>query len=206
MKLVVFGASGGTGQKVVEQALAQGHQVTAFVRNASRLPLPHEQLRLFLGDALDPQAVAGAVAGQDAAVVALGSQDRNNRSVRAEGTANVLWAMKQHGVTRLVVVSAGGVGDSYQAAPLILKAIIKTVLRHVYADHEQQEQHVRDTALDWIIVRPVQLIDGAPTGQVHPAVGSAHPPGRKVARADVAGFVLEQLADDRYLQKAVSIS
>lgn len=206
MNIVVFGATGGTGREVVKQALAQGHTVTAFVRDPARLSLEDEMLRVVVGDALDPEPVAQAVSGQDAVVVALGSRDRSNRTVRAEGTANVIQAMGIHSVPRLIVVSAGGVGDSYRQAPLVLKAIIKTLLRNTYADHEQQEQYVRDSALEWVIVRPALLSDGPFTGQYHTGTADVDLPGGRVTRADVADFVLKQLTDDRYLRKAVSIT
>ena len=206
MDIVVFGATGGTGQQVVQQALAGGHQVTAFVRDPARLRLEDEHLRIVVGDALDPQSVAQAVAGQDAAVVALGSRDRGNRTVRSEGTANVIRAMEAHGVPRLVVVSAGGAGDSYGQLPFVIKILIKTLLRHTYADHEGQEQHVRDSALEWVIVRPAFLTDGPATGRYHTGTADEHLAGGRVTRADVAGFVLKQLTEDRYLRQGVSIA
>lgn len=207
MNIVVLGATGGTGREVVQQALAQGHRVTAFVRDPARLPVEDEQLQVVVGDALDPAAVERAVAGQDAAVVALGSRDRSNRSVRSQGTAHVIRAMQAHDVPRLVVVSAGGVGDSYEQVPLLIKLFIKTLLRHAYADHEQQEQYVRESDREWVIVRPGQLTDGPRTGDYHTGTVEQEISGSgRVSRADVAEFVLQQLADDRYLRQAVSIT
>lgn len=205
MRIIVFGATGGTGREVVRQALAEGHQVTAFVRNPKRPINGDERLQAVVGDALDPQAVAEAIAGQDAVVVALGSRDRGKVRVRGEGTANVIRAMETHHVPRLVVVSAGGVGDSYREVPLLIKALIKTVLRHTYRDHEEQERHVLNSELDWVIVRPAMLTDGPATGRYHDSMANGDSGSGKVSRADVAGFVLRQLGDDRYLRKAVSI-
>jgi putative NADH-flavin reductase len=205
MNIVVFGATGGTGQEVVKQALAQGHEVTAFVRDQERLSVQHESLRVVVGDAREPEPVSRAVAGHDAVVVALGTRDRSERTLRADGTANVTRAMETHDIQRLVVVSAGGVGDSYQQVPLIIKMLIKTVLRHTYADHARQEEHVRESDLDWMIVRPAMLTDGPRTGQYHVGAADADLPGGRVTRADVADFILKQLSDDRYLRQAVSI-
>jgi putative NADH-flavin reductase len=153
---------------------------------------------------LDPQCVAEAVAGKEAVVVALGSHDRKDRTIRSEGTANVIRAMKIYSVPRLVVVSAGGVGDSYQKAPLVLKALIKTMLSNTYADHEQQERTVRDCTLEWVIVRPAMLTDGPATGRFQSAAGAGLPEG-KISRADLACFVLQQVTNDHYLRQAVSI-
>jgi putative NADH-flavin reductase len=206
MNVVVFGASGGTGAQVVRQALAQGRRVTAFVRDGARLPLQHSALRVLVGDVFDGERVSQAVAGQAAVVVALGSRGRRNGKVRSGGTARVIQAMNRHRVSRLVVVSAGGVGDSYRQAPWVVRLIIRTALRHTYADHEQQEHHVRQSGLDWVIVRPARLIDGPATGRYHVASASARLAGGQVSRADVAGFVLKQLTDDRFLRQAVSIA
>lgn len=206
MNIVVFGASGGTGREVVKQALDQRHQVTAFLRDPARLPIQDKKLRLIVGDVLNVSSVAEAITGGDAVVVALGSHDRNNDGVRALGTANIIQAMERQNVCRLIVVSAGGVGDSFGQLPLIVKALVKTLLRKTYADHEQQEQYVRDSHLEWVIVRPSMLVDGPVTGQYHTGTADAHLPGGKVTRADVADFVLKQLTGNRHVRQAVSIS
>lgn len=206
MKLAVFGATGGTGQEVVRQALASGHKVTAFVRDRERLPIKDAYLQVIIGDALDWQNVSNAVTGQDAVVVALGSRDRGKRDVRARGTANVIEAMETQKVRRLVVISAAGAGDSYRQLPLLLKILVKTLLRNTYADHEQQEAHVQESDLDWVIIRPAMLSDGPATGVYHIGTADDDLPGGEVSRADLADFVLQQLEDDRYLHQAVTIA
>lgn len=205
MKIAVFGATGGTGREVVRQALARGHQLTTFVRDPRRLPVLDEGLRMVEGDVLDGVCVEQALVHQEAAIVALGSSDRKNRTVRSEGTANVIRSMQMYNVSRLVVVSTGGAGDSYQHAPLVLKFVIKTVLKNTYLDHEQQEQYVRDSGLEWVIVRPAMLTDGPATGRFEDGFSAHGLPESKVSRADVASFVMEQITSDRYLHQAVSI-
>jgi putative NADH-flavin reductase len=207
LKVVVFGATGGTGHQVVCQALAQGHTVTAFVRDPARVTVPDDdRLRVVVGDVLDRQAVDGAVDGQDAVVIALGTRDRSDRTIRTEGTANVVRAMQSHGIRRVVAVSAGGVGDSYDQVPLLIKVLIKTLLRNTYADHEAQEQVLRDSELDWVIVRPSMLTDGPHTGEYRTGTAEDDLPGGQVSRADVADFVLRQLPADNYLRHAVTIT
>jgi putative NADH-flavin reductase len=205
MNIAIFGATGGTGLELVRLALAQGHTITAFVRDPSRLSFHDQALRSVVGDVLDADCVTQAVAHQEAVIVALGSSDRKERSVRSGGTANVIRAMQSSGVRRLVVVSAGGVGDSYGHAPVVLKLIIKTMLKNTYADHEQQEQYVRASGLEWVIVRPAMLTDGPATGRFENGASSTGLPEGKVTRADVAGFLLQQLTDDSNLGRAVSI-
>lgn len=205
MDIAVFGATGGTGQEVVRQALAQGDNVTAFVRDPARMPIKNDRLRLVVGDVLDPTRVDEAVAGQNAVVVSLGSQERSNRTLRSEGTANVIRSMEAHGVPRLVVVSAGGTGDSYEELPLAFKALVRTVLRNAYIDHEKQEEHVRASKLDWVIVRPAGLTNDPSTGRYHNGPPQSAERGAQVSRADLADLVVQQLTDDRYLRKALSI-
>ena len=206
MKIAVFGATGGTGVEIVRQALEQDHEVTAFVRDPARMPLQHQRLHLVVGDVLEPEVVAEAVAGQEAVAVALGTGDLGDRSLRARGTAHVIDAMDAHDVPRLAVVSAMGVGDSFRQVPFIFKGVIKTVLRNAYADHEQQEANVRASNLDWVIVRPGQIDDGAPTGRYQTGPATADLPGKPLAYADLAAFVLRQLETDDNLGQAVSIT
>ncbi len=205
MNLAVFGATGGVGQELVKQALAQGHRVTAFVRDPRRLAVQDERLCVISGDVLNFNQAAQAVAVQEAVLVALGSRARGKSSVRAEGTANVIRAMELHGARRLVVISAGGVGDSYRQVPLPIRLVIRTLWRESYADHEAQEGHVRQSGLDWVIVRPAQLTGGPATGRFRPGNAQDGLPLGKVSRADTAEFALAQIHSDRYLRQAVSI-
>jgi putative NADH-flavin reductase len=150
--------------------------------------------------------VSDAVRGQDAVLVALGTSDLKSRTLRAEGPANVIRGMQAHGVGRIVVVSAGGTGDSYGQLPLMMKTIVRTLLRNAYADHGAQEQHVRDNGLDWVIVRPAQLNNGPRTGRYFTGLSNEKLEGGAVSRADVAEFLLQQVTDDTYLRKAVTIA
>jgi putative NADH-flavin reductase len=206
MKIAVFGATGGTGVEIVKQALAQGHEVTAFVRDPARMPLHHKQLQLVVGDVLDPEAVADVVAGHEAVTVSLGTGNLGDRSLRARGTAHIIDAMQAHDVSRLVVVSAMGVGDSFRQVPLLFKGVVKSALRNTYADHEQQEAHVRASGLEWVIVRPGQISDSAPAGRYATGPATANLPGKPLAYADLAAFVLEQLEEDRHLGETISIT
>ncbi len=108
MRLIVFGASGATGRQLVEQALAANHEVTAFVRNPARFRIEHPRLTVTQGDALDPQRVSAAIAGQDAVLYAIGTNRRSTLTVCTESTRHIIAAMKQHGMRRLVCLTAYG--------------------------------------------------------------------------------------------------
>ena len=206
MKLIIFGATGSVGRHLVEQAWAQGHQVTAFVRDPSALDAPHQDLALQVGDVFDREAVADAVRGQDAVLIALGAGRKG--TVRSVGTGHIIAAMKRHGVRRLICQSTLGAGDSRPLLTFFWKRIMfGLLLREAYADHEAQEALVRNSGLDWTIVRPGAFTDGPVTG----AYKHGFPPTEtdlelKISRADVASFMLRQLTGTAYLHRAPGLS
>jgi putative NADH-flavin reductase len=203
MNVVIFGASGGTGQALVQQALDRGHTVTAFVRKASRLRIQHGRLRLALGNVLNYRAVEAAIAGQDAVLSALGHKRWIFKtSILSDGTRNILAAMAKGGVRRFVCETSLGVGDSRGRLGILYTFLLIPVLLYFYfQDKELQEKCIKQSNLDWVIVRPAALTNGKQTGAVHEGkdVGSflfTH----TVSRADVASFMLSELKDDRYLR------
>jgi len=206
MNVIIFGATGTLGRHLVDQALSQGNQVTAFARHPEKLGLHNDNLHYQAGDVLDAQAVASAVDGHDAVLIALGAGRKGG--VRAGGTANVIDAMKRHGVKRLICLSTLGAGDSRTLLNFFWKRIMfGLLLRAAYADHEMQEKLVRQSGLDWTLVRPSAFVDGAATGRYqHGALATAAGLKLKIARADVAGFMLRQLTDKGYLHQAPALS
>ncbi|MEM7064172.1 MAG: SDR family oxidoreductase [Cyanobacteria bacterium P01_B01_bin.77] len=207
MKLLIFGATGSIGRQVVEQALEQGHTVTAFARNPANLDIQHTNLNLFQGDVLDLSSVEQAVRGQDAVVCVLGSGKKLTGTIRSEGTKHIIQAMEQAGVRRLICQSTLGTGDSWSNLNFYWKYVMfGFILRQVFADHERQERYVRQSHLDWTIVRPSAFIEGARTGQYRHGFPSNDKSQLKITRADVADFILKQLITDVYLGKMPSLS
>ena len=203
MKLVIFGATGGTGQALVQQALDRGHTVTAFVRKASRMRITDARLRLALGNVLDYGTVEAAILGQDAVLSALGhKQWLIKTSILSKGTRNILTAMTKCGVRRFVCETSLGVGDSRGRLGILYTFFLIPLLLYFYfQDKELQEQFIKQSALDWVIVRPAALTNGEQTGAVNDGkdVGSllfTH----TISRADVASFMLSEVKDDRYLR------
>ncbi|WP_093823684.1 NAD(P)-dependent oxidoreductase [Spirosoma endophyticum] len=208
MQLLVLGATGGTGKQTVEQALERGHYVTAFVRNPTKLSIQHPNLTVLTGDVLKPETLVAAVRRQDAVICSLGSKPGQKDHPVADGTVNLIDAMQHVGVRRLLVVSSMGVGSSYEEMNIIGKVLMNTLLRSVMAEKEKQEQAVQQSNLDWLIVRPTNLTNGPITGQYKvgehlPFSTFAFP---HISRADVAAFMLDQLDNDTYLRKAVTIT
>jgi len=204
MNILVIGATGRTGREVVGQALGQGHVVTAFARNPRHITRQHDYLKVVPGDVLDGGSVEAAVGGQEAVVSALGARTHGRTTVLSEGTRNVIRAMEQQGVRRFVCESSLGVGDSRgQLGPLFDWIVLPLWLRHVYRDKEVQERNIKQSNLDWVIVRPALLTKGPRTGVYQ--VGLTYNRSSivpRISRADVADFMLKQLTDDTYLRQA----
>jgi putative NADH-flavin reductase len=209
MKITVFGATGGTGQQLLDQACAAGHEVTAVVRDPSRLTHPHPQLTVVSADVMDPAAIGPAIAGREAVVSTIGSRDRRAPStVCADSAVSIIQAMKAQGVRRLVVVSASGMHIDDGDGPLtrlVAKPILRTVLKHPFADMRRMEDLVRASGLEWTILCPPMLTDGPRTGTYRSAVDHNVRGGIRVSRADLADSILRCLADNAALTAAISI-
>ena len=205
MKLIIFGATGGTGRQCVDQALAQGHQVTAFVRQPAALTVQHPDLTIIQGDITDQDAVQRAIPGHDVVISALGT--RGGPAVLPEGTRNILEAMASHGVRRSLWVSSFGAGDSLQQMGWLSQTlIVKGLLRQAIQEKNAQEQIILASGGDWIIARPGGLTDGPLTG-TYRVTGPGDKVGRpSISRADVADFMLKNLTDTRYVRRAVGLT
>jgi putative NADH-flavin reductase len=204
MRLLVFGASGKTGQQLIRLALDQGHSVTAFVRQPARLTLTEPTIRVVQGNVQDSTAVRSAVPGHDAVVSALGVGVplRHDPDVIA-GVRNIISAMQTHGARRLIYLSFIGVRESRSAVGPVLRYIAPIPLRHEIADHEAKEALVRASGLDWTIVRPPKLTNGARTGKYRTGEGiTTWKPVPMVSRADVADFMLHELVQPAYVCRA----
>jgi len=208
MNLLIFGSTGGTGREVLKQALEQGHAITAYARSPDKIgDIKHENLKVICGDVLDPDAVESAVPGQEAVLSTLGA-GAGRTTLREEGTRNIIEAMKKKGVRRLICQSSLGVGDSRANLSFLTKYIIVPIfLRHAFADHERQEALVKQSELDWTIVRPPYLTKGPRTGEYqHGFPTSETRIQGKISRADVADFMLKQLTDNTYLHQTPGVS
>lgn len=199
MKVLIFGATGTVGRELVSQAIEQGHRVTAFTRDRNKLTTNQELIEVIEGDVMDPAALDAAVRGHDAVLVALGAGARGG--VRSTATRNIIRAMKRAGVRRLICLSTLGVGDSQGNLNFFWKHVMfGLLLRKAFADHVAQERFVKESGLDWTIVRPGAYTDGDLSGRYrHGFSRAARGLKLKVSRADVAHFILGQVQDDTYL-------
>lgn len=201
MKVVVFGASSATGRLIIEKALASGHEVTAFVRDASKLGIKNEKLRVVTGDALNPAHVEGVVNGSDAILSTLGPKGKP-MVMAAESTKNIVNAMEKHGVRRLVVVSVAGIAVPQDKRGFnLVSALIKLLLKDVFVDRENQLSVLNSSNVEWVAVRVPRLTDEPAKGTFNAFFGDASP-RMSVTRADLADFMMKQLSSDRWLRQA----
>lgn len=209
MKLVVFGATGGTGRALLEQALALGHDVTAAVRTPAKVDLRHERLDVVRADVTQPATIQAAVADQEVVLSALGVSNYRPFSgptaLYSRGTLHILEAMREAGVRRFVGVTSTGVNDDPNEPPLY-RLFVKPLLRGPYEDMQRMESVVQGSGLDWTLVRPVRLADGPRTGHYRATFDHRPEGGRTVSRADVADFMLAALERPDCVECAVVLA
>jgi putative NADH-flavin reductase len=208
-KITIFGATGGTGKGLVEQALAAGHQVTAVVRDPARVTTSDPELTVVRADVMDPAAIGPHVAGRDAVVTAIGSRSlRESTTVQTDSASSILRAMEEQGVRRFVVVSNSGMrtdGDG-PFSKYLVKPVLWRVLKHPWTDMWHMEDVVRVSGLDWTIVRPPRLTDRPRTGSYRTAEGRNLRGGFLVSRADVADLMLNVLERPDTVGKIIGIA
>jgi putative NADH-flavin reductase len=208
MKLTIFGATGKTGKYLVEQALQQGHHVTAFTRSPEKLTMENPELSAVTGDVRDLDPVLEAVGGADAVISVLGPTENKPTFAVTTGTKNILEAMQTHNVDRLIISAGAGVGDPRDEPKLvnrIINRILMLTARWVYEDMVQTVEAVRASDLDWTVVRVPMLVDGEPTGEIREGyVGKGM--GPRITRGDLAKFILDQLHREDQIQQAPAIS
>jgi putative NADH-flavin reductase len=195
MKIVVFGANGGTGTHVVAYALTAGHQVTAVARRPETITRQHPNLTVIQGDVLNPATLDRTIQGQEAVISVMGPTKGSPHNVSSQGTANIISAMQSARVRRLMCLSANGL----EPGPLLQRWIAKPLLWYFFGEHYRDlvlmEEAVKQSGLDWTIMRPPRLTDGPRTGRYQMAINKHLSRGWKISRADLADCMVEHLQD-----------
>lgn len=204
MNITIFGATGGTGRALVDQALAVGHHVTALVRTPATLAVTHTQLCVLQGDIHDADQVAAAIVGQDAILSALGTNQRGPVSLCTDGIAHILPAMTRYSVRRLIALSAYGAADSHDAD--LYNRMLWLMQREKMLDKERMEALLRQSDVDWTIIRPPALGNGPRTGRYHLGVDLHMNITSRISRANVADCMLQQLAVATPVRQTLAIT
>jgi putative NADH-flavin reductase len=220
MKLTVFAATGGIGRQLLAQAVEGGHDVTAVVRDPAKLTEQVNAIRADLSEP-DPPALEQAVNGADAVLSGLGPRTLAGAGITSSGTRAIVRAMESAGVRRLVVVSASPVstvpspgrpnppkhdpGDGFLLRNLFVP-LMKSLLRKHYVDLALMEDILRDSSLDWTVIRPPRLTDKPLTGVYRTAYGQNPRRANVVSRANVAHLMLRVLDQPETIRQTVGVA
>jgi putative NADH-flavin reductase len=211
MRLVIFGATGGIGREIVSQALEQGHEVVAVVRNPDGAGRAHERLRLVKADVLEASTYAGELAGANAVISGLGARGlpKGPITLCTDWAKHLIPAMQEHGVSRVVAVTAAAyVPDSHPPLffRLVVRPLLLTLLRRPYADLQRMEELLAASPLRWTVVRPTRLLNRPRTGKYRTAIDALIPGPMSITRADVAEFMLKCATEDAHVGQRVTVS
>lgn len=205
MKIIVFGATGGVGRHVVNQALQTGDEVTAFVRDLTKLQIENDHLHVVRGDATNAEEVSAAIAGHDAVISCLGSNKMVAKSTQLEEmTQHIVAGMEAHHVKRIVYTASAGINNEL---PGVGGKMVMKMLQNVLTDHRHAVDLIQaHKDLQYTIVRPLGLTNDDYTGEYREAKEGVPENARNIPRADVAHLILKALGDDTYIGESVGIA
>lgn len=205
-RVLIIGASKGVGLEATRQALEAGHRVRALARSATASGSSNPNLEKIRGDALDRRDIAAALDGIDVVIQALGISSLGDLfrpvSLFSDATRILVGAMEGQAVKRLIAVTGFGAGDSRASIGCLQRLPFLMVFGRAYVDKSMQEQLIRDSSLDWTIVRPGVLTNGRRTGRYRILDEPSEWRNGIISRADVADFLVRQIEDRTRLRKA----
>jgi len=203
MKIVVFGGTGSVGQLIVNKLAAQGLKVLVLTRQAKE---PGNNIEYVAGDVLDEKIVEQCIEPGDGVVVALGF---NNSAfdTMSKGTANIIAAMKNKGASHIICLSSHGVAESWMYLPETFREYVKhnEILTHAFNDHGIQEEMVRNSGLDWTIVRPTEIVD-IPEKSTFTVNARGQDPKYHISKHDVAQFIADEIMSPKHLKEICTIT
>ena len=207
-KIIVFGATGGMGKLVVEQALEAGHQVTVVVRNTDAFTVRHKNLEIIKGDVFQPITFENAMKGIDAVVSCLGTHKREPTTVYSKGVNNIAMAMQQAGVNRIICISAAAVivpPKSSFMLKFVVKNILQRIFKYMYADMLLMEKLLMESGLNWTVIRAPRLTNAKPKGKYRIAINDCLHNPSNISRADLADYIVNHLTDEKTFKAKIEI-
>ena len=208
-KVMVLGANGGIGRQAVEMALAQGHSVTAILRTPSNITLIHPNLLIVKGDIVKPETWEKHLEHKDVVISAIGATSRKETTLYSQGARNLLNAMKKTGANRAFFISASGleVNPSHSLfIRLVTTYVLQRLLKNMYADLNKMEQLVKESDLNWTIMRPPRLTNRPFTGRYRFAINGFLKAGLSISRADLAHFMMVNATNNSIYKKTVEVA
>jgi putative NADH-flavin reductase len=207
MKIAVFGGTGGTGRKIIEQALELGMEVRALLRTPGKLTIRDKKLEVIEGSALDGPAVSETIRGTQAVLSALGTRSLGKTTIYSDSIARIIQAMADHQVTRILCVGAVGMDPGRNTdMPVVEKLLVKLLLTHTLRDMYAMQLKLEATDLSWTMMWPPRLNDGPLIGTYRVVANQALKKGRVISRADLAHFIVRNIDNTEYFQSRVAIA
>ncbi|MEO8821539.1 MAG: SDR family oxidoreductase [Ginsengibacter sp.] len=210
IKIIVFGATGDTGSEVVKQGLEKGYQITAIVRTPSEFDLKHKHLKVMKGDVLQPTTFEKEISGNDAVISCLGNGSSTKpTTVYSIGTKNIISAMNNAGVKRLICMSAKDLDADKEMGffrRIFIKQIFQKIMKETFSDMRLMEKEVEASNIDWTIMMPPRLKNKPRTGKYRIAVNSYLTHSETIARADVAAYMLSIIKSRKTFKSKVDIA
>jgi putative NADH-flavin reductase len=209
MKIIIFGATGGTGKLVTKQALQAGHHITVIVRNTDAVENEHPNLEIVKGDVFKIETFEKTIKGKDIIISCLGIQKREPTTVYSDGVSNIIKAMQMHNVQRIICLSAGAVivpPKGSVMSKFFIKNILQKIFKYLYADMLVMEKILKATSLQYTIVRPPWLRDTKHTGVYRIAINEHLENPTKISRADLADYIVTHVNDTETYQSTIELS
>ena len=208
MNIAIMGANGGIGRQSVEMALEAGHRVTAILRNPANLPLRHPSLEVVKGDVMHPASFERYLENKDVVISALGVKSNGPTTLYSRGNSLLLDAMKKKGICRIFFISASAI----EISPLlpfyvrwVARYVVQKILRNMYNDLRIMEQLVKDSDMDWTIMRPPRLTNKPVTGHYRFAVNGFLKNCLSISRTDLAHFMIHNIHNEKTYKTTIEI-
>ncbi len=203
MKIILFGASGKTGEIFLNLALEQGHSVTAVVRTESKINFNHENLSVKVLDLSNQDDLVKAIEGHELVVSCLGGDANKKSTTLSDMIKNIVDAMNKAKVNSIFYIGSAGIHD--EMPDFISKIIINLFFKNAIADHKLSAQTIINSNLNYLILRPLSLIDGEMTKKFRTSYDSVPKGGKNISREDLAFFMAEAIGKEEYVNKSVGI-
>lgn len=204
MKIIIFGATGQTGLKLVDMTLNNGHEITAFVRNKDKIKIKNDRLNIIVGSVLDNKQVNDAIKGQDAVISCLGGDDNKKSTILTNMIKTIVDAMKKNNVQRIAYIATAGIENEIPG--IFAKLIVSLLFKNVINDHKGAANYIRTSGLDYTIARPLSLVDSEDSQLYRTAENGVPKGGRNISRKDLAHFLLDSIENKKYVNESIGLS
>ena len=208
-RIALFGATGQTGSIFLKKAIEKGYSINALARDPKKMPLDHQDLNVIQGDILNPKDVEETVEGSDMAVSLFGNVKGSPEWLQTDGTRNIVKAMKSEGIEKIISLSGGGLPfpekDEPKFADKAIRFIMKIAVPKILNDAIEHHKVLAESGLKWIIIRGPRLTNDAPQDEYRVGWVGVNA-STKIARADLADFILTQVEDDQYVHQMPFVS